>query len=505
MTSGLVAAIALGAIACAAQSAEDARQSYFEFGTVAEVGTHTVEVQTFDAKTRKIVQHSFMRTHDTRMDALKVGDPVEVIYTANGGEWTARRLVALPSGFPTAGPAPMGGATLTASVAPSGTAPVAPSGAASTSGVSTGWASAAPATKPKNKGALPVAPAVRVAKAPTTVGLGTKSVAKVAPVTPVPLGTKSVPHVAPVTPVPMGISAGYSSPAPVPVTRTVAREEPTAACHQSDPDWPKEPLRIAVLDFRYPTEREEAHDLTLQSGGSGMAVADLVYTRLNGLPQYAIDRGDRRRLDRSDIAGAARLGRELGADAVLEGTFFPLEDPPAADGTEGKVRGYELHAGLVDTCTGQVLLKLASVICPPGVSPSAGGVGCTALSVTTKDAEDPETHAAEFNAAIAALLYPLEHNGGTVGQMGPAGVVVRNESGTMIVRLASGMNVRPGEQLAVHASRLAKNPTTYTLQDLHDQEIGRFTVRNVQGAMATGTFAGDMPALAGDGLETVTN
>jgi len=99
----------------------------------------------------------------------------------------------------------------------------------------------------------------------------------------------------------------------------------------------------------------------------------------------------------------------------------------------------------------------------------------------------------------------LEHNGGTVGQMGPAGVVVRNDSGTMIVRLASGMNVRPGEQLAVHASRLAKNPTTYTLQDLHDQEIGRFTVRNVQGAMATGTFAGDMPALAGDGLETVTN
>jgi hypothetical protein len=348
---------------------------------------------------------------------------------------------------------------------------------------------AAPVTKGKNKAALPPAPVVRVAKTPSAVALGNKSTAKVAAVTAVPLG----------------ISAGYSSPAPVPVTRTVAREEPTAACHQSDPDWPKEPLRIAVLDFRYPTEREEAHDLTRQSGGSGMAVADMVYSRLSEVPQYIVDRGDRRRLDRSDIAGAARLGRELGADAVLEGTFFPLQDATSADGSEGKVNGYELHAGLVDTCTGQVLLKLASLSCPAGVSASAGGKGCTAISVTSKDAEDPETNAGAFHAAIAALLYPLEHNGGTVGPMGPAGVVVRSENGTLTVRLADGVSVKRGQQLAVHASRLTKNPTTYTLQDLHDQEIGRFTVRDVQGVMATGTFAGDMPALAGDGLETVTD
>jgi hypothetical protein len=291
----------------------------------------------------------------------------------------------------------------------------------------------------------------------------------------------------------------------VPVTRTILHEEPTAACHQSDPDWPKEPVRIAVLDFRYPTEREEAHDLTLASGGAGMAVADLVYSRLSESPQYAMQRGDRRRLDRSDIAGAARLGRELGADAVLEGTFFPLQEAPAADGSAAKVTGYELHAGLVDTCTGQVLLKLASMSCPAGVSASAGGKGCKALSVTAKDAEDPETHAAAFNGAIAAMLYPLEHNGGTVGAPGPAGVVVLNENGRLTVRLADGLSVRPGDQLAVHASRLAKNPTTYTLEDLHDEEIGRFTVRNVQGPMATGTFAGDIPPMAADGLETVAN
>jgi hypothetical protein len=449
----------------AAQTGDEARQSYFEFGTVVELGTRTLTVQSVDARTQQLVQHSFMRTHETRMDPVRVGDQIEVIFTANGGEWTARRLVALPGGIPLAGPAPVGPPILATNSAPT---------AAVTGGA-------------KNRGALPAAPVVRVAKGPT----------------PVELGTKSGPKVAAITPVPLGIAAGYSTPAPVPVTRSVAREEPTAACHQSDPEWPKEPLRIAVLDFRYPTEREEAHDLTRESGGSGMAVADQVYTRLRQLPQYEVDRGDHRRLDRSDIAGAARLGRELGADAVLEGTFFPLQDAPDADGTEGKVRGYELHAGLVDTCTGQVLLKLASVSCPAGVS--AGSKACTSLSVTTKDAEDPREHAAAFNAAITAMLYPLEHNGGTVGPMGPAGVVVLNQNGTLTVRLADGVSVHPGDQLAVHATRLTKNPTTYTLEDLHDQEIGRFTVRNVQGVMATGTFAGDMPAMAGDALARVAN
>jgi hypothetical protein len=463
------AAIVLGLVAlpCLAQSGDEARQSYFEFGTVVSFGNRTVEVQAFDSRTQRIVQHSFMRTRDTHSDPLKVGDQVEVIFTANGGEWTARRLVALPSGIPSSGPAPLG-------------PPIVASDNAATTATS---------AKPKNKGTLPPAPVVRAVKAPSAVALG----------------TKSVPKVAVVTPVPLGIAAGYSTPAPVPVTRTVAREEPAAACHQADPDWPREPLRIAVLDFRYPTEREEAHDITRQSGGSGMAVADLVYTRLRQLPQYAVDRGDHRHLDRSDIAGAARLGRELGADAVLEGTFFPLQDAPAADGTEAKVRGYELHAGLVDSCTGQVLLKLTSRSCPAGVIVGAGAKSCTALSVTAKDAEDPGEHAAAFNAAIAAMLFPLEHNGGTVGPMGPAGVVVLNQNGTLTVRLADGVSVKPGEQLAVHATRLTKNPTTYTLEALHDQEIGRFTVRNVQGVMATGMFAGDIPPMAGDGLETVTN
>jgi hypothetical protein len=436
--------------------------SYYEFGTVVEAGAHTVEVQAYDRQTQRMVQHSFLRNRETKADPLRVGDEVEVIFTANGREWTARRVVVLPVGFPSAGPAPVGPPEVASEVPPTGAG-----------------------TRAKGR-SLPPAPVVRIAKAPTAVDLS----------------SKNGPKVAAITPVPLGIAAGYGSPAPVPVTRTIAREEPTAACHQSDPNWGNEPLSIAVLDFRYPTEREEAHDIGKASGGSGMAVADLVYTRLRQLPDYAIDRGDSRRLDRSDIAGAARLGRELGVDAVLEGTFFPVQDPPTPDGFEGKLRGYELHAGLVDTCTGQVLMKLASMSCPAGTS--GGGSGCTPLSVTTKEAEDPESYAGAFNSAITAMLYPLEHNGGSVNQIGPAGVVVLNQNGTLTVRLANGMSVRPGEQLSVRATRLTKNPTTYTLENLHDQEIGRLTIKNVQGVMATGSYVGDMPAKVGDALQTLS-
>lgn len=458
-------AIAVAAAMCIAPRAALCQTpgSYYEFGTVASINAHTLELQALDRKSQRPVQHSFLRTRETRSDAIRVGDKVEVIFTANGGEWMARRVVALAAGFPSEAPAPSF------------------AGAASTGATASGAA-----TRSKGRGTLP-APIERVAASPIAVDLG----------------SNAAPKVAAIKPVPLGMAAGYGAPAPVPVRKAVAREIPAAACHQSDPEWARRPLSIAVLDFRYPTEREEAHDQGKASGGSGMAVADLVYSRLRQVPEYTVDRGDRRRLDRSDIAGAARLGRELGVDAVLEGTFFPLQDPPDADGYPGKLQGYQLNAGLVDTCTGQVLMKLASVNCAPAAATGSGQSGCRPISVTTREAEDPEKYAGAFQTTIAAMLYPLEHNGGMVGKPGPAGEVVLDQGGTLTLRLADGSKVRVGQQLSVHASRLIKNATTYTLENLQDEEIGRVLIKDVQGVMATGVYVGDIPAKAGDGLELV--
>jgi hypothetical protein len=468
---GWAGALALVCVAAAA-GAQSGREtnSYFEFGTVIGLSAHRVEVQTFNQQTRKFEQHSFAIGRESHAEPVRAGEQVEVIYELLGADWTVKRLLVLHDGVPKAGPP--AGVDLTAS---GEAAPSAPRPAVKIP---------APVVRSSNQ--------VRAAGTPNAVNLPSNAGAK--PVAVVPVPAIVAPRV------------------PTPVVLGVNREAPTAECRQSDPNWSSEPLSLAVLDFRYPTEREEAHDIGKTGGGSGTALADIVFNRLTQQPEYQVDRGDRRRLDRADIAGAAKIGRELGVDAVLEGTFWPEEEP-------GK--GYELRAGLVDTCTGQVLMKLQSVSCPGGGPGGAGGsmvmvpgptdapppkpVVCKHLSVTAEQASEPDAYAGAFAPAIDALLFPLEHNFGSLDKPGTAGVVTGTTNGSVLVKLVPGAGVKVGDQIAVHASRLAKNPTTYTLQSLQDQEIGRLTVQSVQGSVAVGTYQGDIFPKAGDAVDLVTD
>ncbi len=158
---------------------------------------------------------------------------------------------------------------------------------------------------------------------------------------------------------------------PAEITRTlqpraIPRDTPAEECNRSDAGWAAQPIRIAVMDFRYPTDKEEAQDMTTKGGGSGTLVADLVFDRLGQLPDFSASRGDRDKLFRGDFAGAARLGRQMGVDAVLAGTFQPVPQKMDADGFAIGPKYYELRAGLVDTCTGQLLMRLVSVTCADG-------------------------------------------------------------------------------------------------------------------------------------------
>jgi hypothetical protein len=452
----------------AAQSGRDAG-SYFEFGTVVGLSSHRVEVQTFDQQTRRFEQHSFALGRESHAEPVRVGEQVEVIYGLVGSEWAVRRMLVLREGVPKAGPP--AGVDLTAA------------GEAAAAEARTAVRTPAPIVRSSS--------AVRASGTPNAVSLPSNS--RPRPVAVVPVPAIVAPRV------------------PTPVVLGVAREAPSAECRQSDPNWASEPLSLAVLDFRYPTEREEAHDIGKTGGGSGTALADIVFNRLKQQPEYQVDRGDRRRLDRADIAGAAKIGREMGVDAVLEGTFWPVEEP---------AKGYELRAGLVDTCTGQVLMKMQSVSCPGGGPGNSAGsmtmvlgptdapppkpVACKHFSVTTAQAGEPDAYAGAFTPAIDALLFPLEHNFGSLDKPGTAGVVTGTTNGSVIVRLVPGAGVKVGDQIAVRASRLAKNPTTYTLQYLQGQEIGRMTVRSLQGAMAVGTYQGDIFPRAGDAVDVVT-
>jgi hypothetical protein len=497
------AGLAVAGLACAAAGWAQEGAEYFEFGTVVGLDQRSVEVQAIDPSTRRMVRHRFALTRETRADLAHVGDQVEAIYAPVGGELELRRLLVFYAGLPMAGPPMSERAGTSGSASAPSTAPEVAAAVPAPIVRSAPAAKAAPAKMSKAEAkAKAKAAAAPVYLASSGVGSASAAGTK-GGVAAVSLGSSAGAKAANVVPVPLGAAPVAKPVKIVPVTGSLTGEPPAAECNRSDADWPSRPLRIAVLDFRYPTDREEAHDAGLPGGGAGTAVADLVFQRLAQQPEFAVERGDRRRLDRTDIAGAARLGRQLGVDAVLAGTFQPVEDPAAearaAAGEDPGPQEYQLRAGVVDTCTGQLLLKLSSATCADGAACAATG------TVSNKEAAHPEAYAAALRAPIDTLLYPLEHNGGRAarGASGTAGVVTEIGGDGVVVRLEAGTKVTPGEQLAVHASRLAKNPSTYTLNELQDEEIGRVSVRSVQGVVARGTFVGDVPPKIGDAAKVV--
>lgn len=480
--------------------------TYFEFGTVVSLGPRNLDIQLYDEHKQRIVQHSFVFSKDTRADVIHMGDTVEIIYIP-GVDWTARRVVVLTAGIPKSGtptdgarevpttanaklPQPSLGARVPATVSAGvgrtagAAAKVPATTAASIKGAATGPATTA---RPHNVVIPSAAGAAKTAASASAVDLGSSARPKATSVIDVPLG------------------AGEAALPKTPTAKVVAHEMPAEECNRSSADWPSQPLRLAVLDFRYPTEREEAHDVGTTGGGSGTAVADLIYSRLDQLNEFAMSRGDRTRLYRGDFAGAARVGRELGVDAVLAGTFAPVDPPAGSDPDFPPPKSYELRAGIVDTCTGQLLLRLTSVSCPDSLDPnsSINAPSCKRFAVTARQAMDPKDAARSFRSPLDALLFPLEHNGPPPGTRGSAGIVTAADKVAVTIELAAGTHLKQGDQVALHGSRLTKNPTTYTLHNLHDEEIGRLTLKSVQGGTASGTFVGDFPPYPGDTAELI--
>jgi hypothetical protein len=538
----LAAAFAIwAAIPACGQSANPNIASYFEFGTVVALGQRNIDIQLYDERKQRVVQHSFVLGRDARADVVHVGDTVEIIYNP-GVDWTVRRVVLLTSGIPKAGP-PTDGAREVPAVADARLPQPA-------TGSKVPTAIDARLPQPATGSKVPAATSARLpqpvagSKAPAAtvdaaVSHGTPAAAKIPAATSTPLkgghtssaaastardvvipapapgaksaatasavdlGNASKPKATNLIDVPLG--AGEASLPKAPTAMTIAREMPAEECNRSSVDWPAQPLRLAVLDFRYPTEREESHDVGTTGGGSGTAVADLVYARLDQLNEFAMSRGDRTRLYRADFAGAARIGRELGVDAVLAGTFAPVDPPPGSDPDFPPPKTYELRAGIVDTCTGQLLMRLTSVACTDGLDPnsSINAASCKRFSVTAKQAMDPKDAVGAFRVPLDALLYPLEHNGPPPGAQGSAGIVTASDNGAVTIKLPTGSQLKPGDQVALHAYRLTKNPTTYTLHNLHDEEIGRLTIKSVRGGTAIGSFLGDFPPHPGDTAELI--
>ena len=531
-----------------AVQAQVSGDSYFEFGTVVALGKHDVDLQTFDPQRQRMVQRSFALGKGTQADVVHVGDTVEVIYQAGapGTEWTLSRLLLIRGEVPKAGPAGAmlavdvgnrpAGAGPAAATAPDATvsrpyagagpatnAPVTPGAiGAEPAGISTSVAGTAnslppvavPARKPVTTGRAGKTPVLAAAPAKTTTASLSKApvVSKpAAPSQPVALGGAASKTVPGVVAIPLGVSGGEAGPR-TPKVKGVAQEAPGQQCGR-DADWGSLPISMAVLDFRYPTEHEEANDVSKTGGGSGTAIADLVYNELAAeQPDFTMRRGDREKLFRMDFAGAARLGRQLGVDVVLLGTFAPVEVISADPAYPAPTQAYTLRAGVVETCTGQLLYRLSSLTCPApadgganGPPPPKGSVApsCPGSEIAVKDTINPRASSGAYRQPIKLLLEPLLRNTTPEGMVGSAGVVTA-VAGNVVTIKVGPEGAKVGVPVSIHSFRLAKNPTTNTLQRFMDTEIGRMMVQRVSGGIATGVYQGDVPPKVGDTAEVIT-
>ncbi len=472
------------------------------------IGQRTVDIQAYDQTRQRLVQHTFALSRETRADIVHIGDPVEVVFTPAGGEWSLRRMIVLAGGIPSAGPPPGSAApripAAGAENASNASAPAVPAPAVPVPAPThLPAADSRSSSRRHSRGAKPAL----TAPAPAQLAPAVKAAAS-AP-TPTSLASNAQPRPTVVVPVALGSPAENRARAAAGKTKDVTISRPAEECNRSSADWPRQPLRIAVLDFRYPTEREESHDVGTTGGGSGTAVADLVFARLEDDEQnddrFLFSRADRRRLDRSDFAGAARLGRQLGVDAVLAGTFVPVDQPLDANGFAIGPKTFELRSGIVDTCTGQLLLQSSSVTCAgaisPGITAGADPKACTRIAIKAAETANPKAYPQDFKPALDAMLYPLEHQAASQSGAAPAGTVTRVTGDRVSVQLPPHSQARPGDQLTLRASRLAKNPSTYTLHNLQNEEIGRVSIQTIAGTSATGTYTGDFAPHPGDTAE----
>ena len=190
-------------------------------------------------------------------------------------------------------------------------------------------------------------------------------------------------------------------------------------------------------------------------------------------------------------APAKKSASLIGSDLKLEGSITGGSEVQIDGAIIGDVRVERVVVGEGGHVDGGVFAEAVEVR------------GRVTGSVTAKQASDPKEQATAFKLALDALLDPLVHDGPPPGTQGSAGVVTNTTDSAITIKIASGATLKTGDQVALHAWRLTKNPTTYTLHNLHDEEIGRVTVTAVNGGTATGTFAGDFPPRPGDTAEIV--
>lgn len=297
---------------------------------------------------------------------------------------------------------------------------------------------------------------------------------------------------------------------------------------------PEKKKLVAVLDFEYGTVRTDIVQIFGGDQDVGKGISDLLVEKLLQGGKYRLV--ERKALDkilaeqnfsnsdRADPTTAAKIGKMLGAQAIIVGsiTKFGRDDKSKTIGGLGAVTGKfglggvqrreakavcGISARLVDTTTGEILAAATgngeskrSGTSLVGAGGGPGGLGAGVFDTRASNFGQTLLGEAVINAVtdVGAQLSGASENMPT-HKAEYSGLVADVSGETLILNIGAKAGVNVGDTLDISRPvRTIKDPATGKVLKTVTNKVGTATVTEVDADSATATFSGSGPAKVGD-------
>jgi curli biogenesis system outer membrane secretion channel CsgG len=296
---------------------------------------------------------------------------------------------------------------------------------------------------------------------------------------------------------------------------------------------------IAILNFDYSTVQSGVAAIFGTNQDIGKGVADLLVEKLVRTGQYrvierkAIDKilaeQNFSNSDRADSNTAAKIGRLIGADAIVVGSITQFGRDDKKTNVGGSVLGGQLgkyglggvgaskakavvglNARVVSVNTGEILAVASGVgeSTRTGTSliGAGGGAGAAAaglIDMTSTNFANTVLGEA-VNAATQKLATELDANASRLPTtvMAVNGLVADVSGNTLVLNIGSRAGVKKGDKLAVsRVGREIRDPATGKVIRRVEDRLGDITITEVDEASAVGTYSGTGAVKVGDSVK----
>ena len=296
---------------------------------------------------------------------------------------------------------------------------------------------------------------------------------------------------------------------------------------------------VAILNFDYSTVQSGVAAIFGTNQDIGKGVADLLVEKLVKSGQYrvierkAIDKimseQNFSNSDRADSNTAAKIGRLIGADAIIMGSITQFGRDDKKTNVGGSVFGGQLSkyglggvgaskakavvglsARLVSVNTGEILAVANGVgestrtgTSLIGAGGGAGSAAAGLIDMTSSNFANTVLGEAVNNAA-QKLATELDGNASrlptTVVSLN--GLVADVSGNSLVLNIGSRAGVKVGDKLTVsRVGREIRDPATGKVIRRVEDRLGDITITEVDEGSAVGTFAGTGTVKVGDSVK----